>query len=366
MSVQESKESSSRGSFVGGGELRNVSLQALKDVLRDAVEADAFLLLRARCTPDAEDLTCYCEPLGDDAMSQVAARHINDVIAGAMTPMIAFATAAPRHREHFHDASDACADLGVTTRLPTLVRAGLRESTRLVIARDGVLFGAVLLLRNRPFGRADFAGLDPVVATCHDVVATAELAECLQHENGELLMAEGRLTHASKAGGAWLMHEEVAEALRELSPPTRDGAFHPGDLTSGEGPSSGAPGGLFAPLDFGGGAEDEEHTPTRFGLMRGRAIADVVELDRDNDTSLLVTIQAAGPVVERIRLTPRQRDLAAVLMRGLTLPAAADELGVSVETVREHVKILHTRLGVKRRVELVAALRKLVGERPAN
>jgi DNA-binding CsgD family transcriptional regulator len=55
-------------------------------------------------------------------------------------------------------------------------------------------------------------------------------------------------------------------------------------------------------------------------------------------------------------LTPAQRRIAAGLARDLSMRGVADELGLSVETVRSHVRAACARLGVKRATAMLALL----------
>lgn len=54
------------------------------------------------------------------------------------------------------------------------------------------------------------------------------------------------------------------------------------------------------------------------------------------------------------RLTPRERELAQLMVRGMTISQAADKLGLAVSTVRGYTKGLYAKLGVHSREELVA------------
>jgi DNA-binding CsgD family transcriptional regulator len=60
-------------------------------------------------------------------------------------------------------------------------------------------------------------------------------------------------------------------------------------------------------------------------------------------------------------LTPRQREIALCVERGLTNEEAAHELGISPRTVRAHTDAIRLKLGVARRRLIPAALRKLEG-----
>ena len=59
------------------------------------------------------------------------------------------------------------------------------------------------------------------------------------------------------------------------------------------------------------------------------------------------------------RLTPRQREVLALLAAGRTTRDIAAELGISEETVRNHVRHLLRRLGARTRLAAVVEARKL-------
>ena len=59
-------------------------------------------------------------------------------------------------------------------------------------------------------------------------------------------------------------------------------------------------------------------------------------------------------------ITPRRRQVMALLLRGYAEKQVAAELGLSVNTVHTHVKRLHAQLGAHSRTELLAAIRRLL------
>ncbi|MBQ0032450.1 MAG: response regulator transcription factor, partial [bacterium] len=71
----------------------------------------------------------------------------------------------------------------------------------------------------------------------------------------------------------------------------------------------------------------------------------------------LKRIMAKDPPVEE--LTPRQKEILAAIVRGLTSVDISKTLGISSNMVREHTSILFRKLGAANRAEAVAiALRK--------
>jgi DNA-binding NarL/FixJ family response regulator len=57
-------------------------------------------------------------------------------------------------------------------------------------------------------------------------------------------------------------------------------------------------------------------------------------------------------------LTPRQSEVLRLLMRGRSTSQIAEELHLSVETVRNHIRRLMRALGVHTRLEAVAVARR--------
>jgi DNA-binding CsgD family transcriptional regulator len=58
-------------------------------------------------------------------------------------------------------------------------------------------------------------------------------------------------------------------------------------------------------------------------------------------------------LADELGLTPRERDVFALLMRGRSVPYIRDELMVSRETVATHVKHIYQKAGVHSRQELL-------------
>lgn len=54
-------------------------------------------------------------------------------------------------------------------------------------------------------------------------------------------------------------------------------------------------------------------------------------------------------------LTPRQREVMVLLTSGLTRREIAEELGVSTETVKNHLSHIYLQLNVRNRVEAINA-----------
>lgn len=79
--------------------------------------------------------------------------------------------------------------------------------------------------------------------------------------------------------------------------------------------------------------------------------------DQSNITVLLHDARpASGPHPAEALLTARQREVARFAAAGATTRAIADELSISVDTVKEHLNAVYERLGVGSRGELMVLL----------
>ncbi|MCW2993345.1 MAG: two component transcriptional regulator, LuxR family, partial [Conexibacter sp.] len=66
---------------------------------------------------------------------------------------------------------------------------------------------------------------------------------------------------------------------------------------------------------------------------------------------------ASAPAADAPSLTPRQRDILALLATGATNAEIARELQLGPETVKKQVSALYRKLGVRNRTEAVAQAR---------
>lgn len=69
--------------------------------------------------------------------------------------------------------------------------------------------------------------------------------------------------------------------------------------------------------------------------------------------------------LENLQLTPRQTDVLALLLQGKPNKIIARELGVSVETIKDHVAAVLKALGVSSRTQAVLAVGQMVQRQPA-
>lgn len=63
--------------------------------------------------------------------------------------------------------------------------------------------------------------------------------------------------------------------------------------------------------------------------------------------------RSGTPEVENESLSPREREILDLLVRGLILKEVADQLGIGIETVRTHVTHIYQKLHVRSRAEAI-------------
>jgi len=70
---------------------------------------------------------------------------------------------------------------------------------------------------------------------------------------------------------------------------------------------------------------------------------------------VVASFQKAPPVTEPgVRLSPREQSVLDCIAKGLTYKQIADQLGISIETIRTHLKRIYQKLHVRSRTEAVA------------
>jgi len=84
--------------------------------------------------------------------------------------------------------------------------------------------------------------------------------------------------------------------------------------------------------------------------------------DRGADTGSAARLVAALDRARGIRLSPRQAEVALLILRGHSTPSIALMLGVSAQTVKVFRRQLHARCGVSSQAQLFALMLPLLGE----
>jgi len=108
-------------------------------------------------------------------------------------------------------------------------------------------------------------------------------------------------------------------------------------------------GGIFVPsMTLGGDGAvapgDADTTPSVMHMVGGAAA---------------VSQQQRAPTLESLGLTPRQRDVLALLLQGKPNKLIAREMHLSVETVKDHVAAVLRALGVSSRTQAVLAVSQM-------
>ena len=107
------------------------------------------------------------------------------------------------------------------------------------------------------------------------------------------------------------------------------------------------------------GADTEAHALTR--AVDGRwMMLEAAALEGREEGQIAVSIRAASPsetfdlLCRVYALSPREREIAALLVAGLDTRALAERLGISPHTVQDHLKSVFWKLGIHSRRELLA------------
>jgi DNA-binding NarL/FixJ family response regulator len=109
-------------------------------------------------------------------------------------------------------------------------------------------------------------------------------------------------------------------------------------------------GGIYVPpMSLGSEASAEVPAPSRLQQIQEQAMASNFQT-------------ATG--LEGLSLTPRQTDVLALLLQGKPNKIIARELGVSVETIKDHVAAVLKALGVSSRTQAVLAVGQMVQRQP--
>jgi DNA-binding CsgD family transcriptional regulator len=101
---------------------------------------------------------------------------------------------------------------------------------------------------------------------------------------------------------------------------------------------------------------------TRIRRARGGWMAVHASRLNDDQSRIAVVLDAAGPeeltslILAAHGLTPAQRRVAALVLRGHSTQQIVNELGISAHTVQEHLGAVFQKFGIGSRRELVAAL----------
>jgi DNA-binding NarL/FixJ family response regulator len=129
--------------------------------------------------------------------------------------------------------------------------------------------------------------------------------------------------------------QERARPVDEKSAP--EPRFHIGSETGHDGEA--------------GTAKEEDETSFKSIGQRLRALLE------DEDAESLLRNGRGEPTIERLCITPREREIVRTLICYRRLPRVADVLGISVHTARNHLKSVFRKLNVHSQDELLRYLR---------
>lgn len=253
-------------------------------------------------------------------------------------------------------------DLRRSTRYRTIYEpAGYGDELRAVFRSGGTPWGSVCL--TRAAGQPAFT--DDEVALVARVAP--HVAEGIRTSLGlgPLVAGDGAATPSSGAalvvltddGSVETVTPEAAALLGPLEDETLETTIVVHEVAQrarllADGPDGGR---------AGGGPPAHARARTRHGgwvVVRGARLADVP--GRPSRTA--VVLERARPsdvaalVLRLRRLTPRERDVAELLLAGLSTREIAERLWITPETLRGHVKAVLAKVGVGSRPELAAVL----------
>jgi DNA-binding CsgD family transcriptional regulator len=217
---------------------------------------------------------------------------------------------------------------------------GLRDDVRVaLVSEDGSCWGSLYAYRRDDVFRAqEVALLGALAAELAHAVRLALLradAEAAAHPDAPglvLLGPDGRLSAVSAVAQQWLSllapDGRLPSAVTSLSAALR--AASPGPRTA------------------------------RVQLADGRWVALHASHVDDAGGALIVELARPPEVAEVLcaayGLSPRERDVVGLVLRGESNRATARALGISEHTVKEHLKSIFTKVGVLSRGELAARL----------
>ena len=238
-----------------------------------------------------------------------------------------------------------------------LTPAGLGPELRGAFVADGVTWGALILVRRA--GRPEFADDDvELIAAASALFARAVRRGLVAEVSGS--PASGAdppgVIELDGSGGLLRMSSSAESLLAELSGSSgQAGVEHPAIHAVASATRSA----VAARADGAGSVLPSSTVKTPAGtwlVLHGALLGDV------RSQAVAVFIQRAHPtlvaplLLKAYGLTPREREVVQLLLRGATTIQAARRLGISGYTVTDHVKSIFEKVGARTRGELSATL----------
>ncbi|MGV9288491.1 helix-turn-helix transcriptional regulator [Streptomyces sp. NPDC003719] len=247
-------------------------------------------------------------------------------------------------------------DLDRSPRYRDIMRPlGFRDELRVLLRDRHGTWGALIMGRGNdmpPFGSPDLAAAASLVQPLGTALRRLHLTR-LADEGASavapglvLLDGDHQVVHATPTAALWL--DEPAPA---------------------GGPPSGGRRGLppavyaVAAAVRAPGAPDS-HTSWMHSRRHGRVRLHAWRLDgtAESPARAAVAVEQAGPtehialIVAAYGLTPRERDVTALVLRGRSTADISRDVGMSPHTVQDHLKAVFDKTGVRSRRDLVATL----------
>ncbi|MBS1679026.1 MAG: helix-turn-helix transcriptional regulator [Actinobacteria bacterium] len=227
--------------------------------------------------------------------------------------------------------------------------SGIPHELRAAFVARGRVWGAVHIARRAESG----------AFTARDADVLAQVVPAITAGiRGSLRFDAARRASGAEAPGLVVL--DAAGEVELITPPARplleSLANEVLDLDRGELPAA------VVALDShvrAGGTTAEEGDVVTVPGRDGWVTLHASKPDPTGDRVAIVIEAAAGPRAATVRLeahgaTPREREVATLIARGLANPEIAETLVLSPHTVGDHVKSLFEKLGVSTRQELVA------------
>lgn len=243
-------------------------------------------------------------------------------------------------------------DLGRSRRfLEVLQPSGVRHELRVVLrTADRRPWGAMVFMRGTDaadFGPADVALLDGLGRTVADGIRRSVLNGRRTSPDADapgLLLCSVDETvvvdHASETGRAWL--DEVDDGSEDSLPYALTALAH-------------------------AAARRDGPARVRIRTRAGRWLTAHAELLGAGTVSVILEptrpLEVAELLADAYRLTAREREVAALVGRGLSNQQIGEQLFLSRYTVQDHLKALFAKTGARNRSELSAALYPELGGR---
>ena len=220
---------------------------------------------------------------------------------------------------------------------------GIRDELRVALVVDGLPWGGLAIYRRRPepFSPADVALLAESSAHLAEGVRRSVLSTgASDDEEGPGLLvldAENRVLSRNAAAKRWL------DGILTLPPPT---------------PTAPLPDAVYAVATRARTGEDVARA--RMPLADGGWVTVHGSLLDDAGEEVAIILEPSRPfelasiIVAAYGLSAREREVATLVMRGLSTKEVAAALHLSAYTVQDHLKSVFGKVGVRSRGELVA------------